>query len=394
MPGVKGKNVVKYVARVNSNTGNNNSKYRYFYSNDAYKAYLNGLHKTDAQSPSAPQKTDHKYIERIDSNGKRRYFYSNEELQAHLNNSKKVKLKDVVNDKINDGKTAISNMMKNAVAEVKDAVRKTVDKTVDKSLEVANKVPEKIDKVVEKTTEVANKLYDDKDNIYDVNRQNYDKKIEKVRASKEWQDIVARKDPEYIKKNADGSETQLIDDYLAKKKNPVLDVVDDIISGRSVSVNKIEKDAVVAGLKEQAFSTVTMGMIALGVGSKLLIEKSKLRQGSYNDEIDSLYENISSGQEYVKKYTSGEEKVSKDDVEKLMKMMENSKKVKDATELAKSVKEENVVNAAKIIMESEQMPDQIRSNEYYKMANDTLSNLSEEEIVMLNILLNSIRNGN
>lgn len=41
---VKRKNV-KHVARVD-NTGSGDSKYRYFYTKEAYDAYLKGLHKT------------------------------------------------------------------------------------------------------------------------------------------------------------------------------------------------------------------------------------------------------------------------------------------------------------------------------------------------------------
>ena len=217
----------KYVARVK--TDNEKRPWRYFYTDEEYKAYLDG------KDPEANKDTGFS-IKRLFENGKKR----------------------------------VDSLFDNAKTKTTEQIKSATDVAVKKTEDVLTESPKVLNKIVDKAKEVISNIYDDKDNIYDVNKHNYDEKIEKVKASEEWKAIVARKDREYVKKNKDGTTEYLIDDYLAKKKNPILDVVDDIASGRKITVNKVEKDAVVAGLKEHAFSTITLGAMAVGVASKLL----------------------------------------------------------------------------------------------------------------------------
>lgn len=410
----------KYVARINSPTGNKNSKYRYFYSKDAYNAYLNNLRKSKVSEQNVnASKTNNtnvfqpKYVKRIETNNqsgnKYRYFYSEKEVNAYLNKQKNVKVSSLDKTVADKGKNLVSSILSNlrkipgnvkkttdkAKESIKTTAKKVVDKTTDVAINIANKAPAKIDKVVNKTKEVANKIYDDKNNIYDVNQYNYDKKIEKVKATQEWKDIVARKDPEYVKKNKDGSTSYLIDDYLAKKKKPLLDIADDIVMGRNVSTNKIEKDAIVAGIKEDMFSAVTFGMMVAGVATKLYIEKTKLHQGSYKEEVDAVKNNIESGAKFVGKISTSQNPISDAEAERMVEMIQNSKTAKETVTSAKnSINEDNVVKAAQILMASDNIPSSVKTNEYYQSANRILSNLSEEEIVLLNILLNNIRKSN
>lgn len=126
--------------------------------------------------------------------------------------------------------------------------------------------------------------FNDPTNIYDVNFMNYERKINDVKKSEEWQDIVKREDPEYVRVNEDGTKTYLLDDYLVKKKHPELDVVDDLINGRQVTVNKVDKKSFIAGMKDY----ISIGMaVAAGIttGLKTLF---KAYQGSYNEDIENV----------------------------------------------------------------------------------------------------------
>lgn len=126
-----------------------------------------------------------------------------------------------------------------------------------------------------------NSIYNDPNNIYDVNGSNYKEKMEAIKKSKEWQDIVKREDPEYVRKNADGSKTYYLDDYLVKKKHPELDVISDIGAGRKVSLNKISAKSFIAGVKD--YIKVAQNVVA--IASVALTERFKLSQGTYNDDI-------------------------------------------------------------------------------------------------------------
>lgn len=188
------------------------------------------------------QAENHKYVARVElSNGKYRYFYSLKEYAAYLKDKAKEKIKS-----LNKNKEQI----------------------------IANQ----IDKGVKKIEGIYDKL--DKENKYMTDDYNYDKKIAKVKQTKEWQDIVKRKDPEYVYKNKNGETVYDVDSYLAKKKHPGLDVMDDVISGRKVSINKVEDEALAAGAADYGKTYITMAAI----GTKFLLEKFKFSQGSYKDE--------------------------------------------------------------------------------------------------------------
>lgn len=178
------------------------------------------------------QAKDHKYVARIDAkNGLYRYFYDMKEWLAYQNQNKEKKMAD------------------------------TINKGVDK----------------------LNKLYDDilTNNKYVTDDYNYDKKIKEVAKTKEWKDIVARKDREYLKTDKEtGQQYMDIDSYLAKKKHPVLDAMDDIVMGREVTLNKIDKESTVAGAYDYAKTYIMLAAI----GTEFLLEKFKFSQGSYKDE--------------------------------------------------------------------------------------------------------------
>ena len=127
----------------------------------------------------------------------------------------------------------------------------------------------------------ANDIYNDPNNIYDVNGTNYHEKIKAIENSKEWKDIVDRNDPEYVRTNPDDTKEYLIDDYLAKKKHPKLDVIDDIVNGRKITVNKITVDSMKAGAKDE----INKAKRRLSLLTKSLTGVFKVAQGSCNDEI-------------------------------------------------------------------------------------------------------------
>lgn len=133
-------------------------------------------------------------------------------------------------------------------------------------------------------TEKIDSVINDPDNIYDINFMNYEQKIGAIKESDEWKDIVKREDPEYVRKNADGTKTYLLDDYLVKKKHPELDVVDDLINGRKVTVNKVDQKSFVAGMKDY----ISVGMAAVAGITAGLKTMFKAYQGSYNEDIKNV----------------------------------------------------------------------------------------------------------
>ena len=188
------------------------------------------------------KKKNHLYVARVElANGKYRYFYSLAEYAAYLKAKAKMKL---------------NNFNKN------------------KEKMAADKINEGVDKLDKLYTDTLNK------NKYLTDDYNYDKKIAQVKNTKEWQDIVKRKDPEYVYRNKNGETVYDVDAYLAKKKHPGLDVADDVVSGRRVTINQLDKEALVAGGVDYAKTYVTMAAI----GTKFLLEKFKFSQGSYKDE--------------------------------------------------------------------------------------------------------------
>lgn len=365
-----------YVARVPVGSKNGKTTYRYFYTDEAYKAYLNAdssIKDAARKGQSLGKATD--VSVRKQSTGK-------EKAQSTV--TKKKSVTDIIGSKF-------KKMGDDAKKSVGDFFTKT-GLAIEKEVE---KVPEKLNKAVDKAKKAANDFIEgDDDNIYDVNKFNYDDKIQKVAESPEWKAIVERKDPEYVKKNADGTETYLIDDYLAKKKQPITDILDDIVSNRPITVNKIEKDALAAGLKGHVISTITLGAVTVGVATKALIEKCKLGQGSYNDEIKEMTTTINNGAKFVEDTIEVVSNVDTNDVEQTVKVIQNSQTVKsEANEVAEKIREDDIVAAAKLIMNSDSMPDGVKESEAFKQAERVLSNLSEEEIVMLNILISKATKG-
>jgi len=151
-----------------------------------------------------------------------------------------------------------------------------------------------LNKAYNKTNEVYNKTFNK--NLYTTNKWNYDTKIKKVEQTKEWQNIVKTKNPEYVKKNKDGTYSYNIDDYLMKKKHPVLDIIDDMINGRELSTNEITLDSLVAGADDY----VQFGMAYVSLRAKIFSEGIKYRQGSYKDEEQDIYNTIEQGSKLVK----------------------------------------------------------------------------------------------
>lgn len=374
----------------------------------------------------------HKYVARVpiksSGGGKRsyRYFYSQNEYQAYLKSGGKdaelnPELAKIQTMTINSGRTAAptttvskpsevgkqateSKSFKNFISSSISGLgnflsekKESVDKALDKlGVTVATEAPKFANKAVDKTKEVINKLYDDKSNVFDINRYNYNDKIKKVAETDEWKAIVARQDPEYVRKNADGTTSYLIDDYVAKKKMPVIDVLDDIISERPITVNKIEKDAIVAGIKAKFFGTLSIGMIGVGVVTKALLAKSKFQQGSYDDEIKRTVDNVSAGKEYVERSFSiaNGTKVTDEDIKNVVGLVQKSADSMSKAKNANSnINEGKVIEAAQILLNSSAIPDSVKSNEAYTKAESVLSGLSEEEMAMLNLLITSAMKG-
>lgn len=264
------------------------------------------------------KRDDHKYYARVDlPNGLYRYFYDAKEYLAYMQGKAKdvyAHKEEILQDKINQG--------------------------------------------VNKLEALYNKL--DKENKYMTDDWNYDRKIQEVAKTKEWQDIVKRKDPEYVYKDKEGKTVYDIDSYLTKKKHPGLDVADDVVMGRKVTVNKFEKEAAVAGVADYAKTYVALAAL----GTKFMLEKFKFSQGSYKEEkqaaIDYAVQNkdkivkaaemadaastdprviqaISDGEKYIKQYAGNVQNVnvdtisqqtglSKEDVEQLKKDYETVKR--------------------------------------------------------------------
>lgn len=141
----------------------------------------------------------------------------------------------------------------------------------------SKKVGKGVNNAYHKTSKKYKKITEE--NMYDTNRSNYNEKIKKIANSKEWKDIIARNDPEYVTKDENGKTIYKIDDYLVKKKHPTLDILDDAANGRDLSLNKITLDSILAGGNDY----LKTGLAYVSIVSKVLTEKFKYSQGSYND---------------------------------------------------------------------------------------------------------------
>lgn len=373
----------KYVARVPiKSSGGGKQSYRYFYSQNEYQAYLKSGGKDAELNPELAKNQT-----------------------MTINSGKAATSTTTVSKPSEVGKQATESRsfksfisssisgLGNFLSEKKESIDKALDKL---GVTVATEAPKFANKAVDKTKEVINKLYDDKNNVFDINRYNYNDKIKQVAETDEWKAIVARQDPEYVRKNSDGTTSYLIDDYVAKKKMPVVDVLDDIISERPITVNKIEKDAIVAGIKAKFFGTLSIGMIGVGVVTKALLTKSKFQQGSYDDEIKRTVDNVSAGKEYVERSFSiaNGTKVTDEDIKNVVGLVQKSADSMSKAKNANSnINEGKVIEAAQILLNSSAIPDSVKSNEAYTKAESVLSGLSEEEMAMLNLLITSAMKG-
>ena len=238
-----------------------------------------------------------KYIKREKVGDKWRYTYKDDLKNAANAATAKVKnapkaasAKIAANtEKVKNSITSMIGQQKtNAKEAIKAAPKKAAnaaDKVVQKSTKVANDVGKKVMKNV-------NDYYEK--NIYETGSHNIDAKKKEIEKTAEWQKIVKEENPEYVKKNADGSKEYLIDDYLVKKKHPTLDVIDDLGNGREISVNQIDADALAAGAKDYVDTAVQMlGLISYGLKTKF-----KLSQGSYKEELKAASETIENGAKY------------------------------------------------------------------------------------------------
>lgn len=371
----------KYVARAPIKSSGGKQSYRYFYSQNEYQAYLKSGGKDAELNPELAKIKNTANSENVSNNTTIIRKPSEVGKQATESRS----FKSFISSSISG--------LGNFLSEKKESIDKSLDKL---GVTVVTEAPKFANKAVDKTKEVLNKLYDDKNNVFDINRYNYNDKIKQVAETEEWKAIVERQDPEYVRKNSDGTTSYLIDDYVAKKKMPIVDVLDDIISERPITVNKIEKDAIVAGIKAKFFGTLSIGMIGVGAVTKALLTKSKFQQGSYDDEIKRTVDNVSAGKEYVERsfsITNGT-KVTDEDIKNVVSLVQKSAdSISKAKNANNNINEGKVLEAAQILLNSSAIPDSVKSNEAYTKAESALSGLSEEEMAMLNLLITSVMKG-
>ncbi len=238
-----------------------------------------------------------KYIKREKVGDKWQYTYKDDlktatnAATAKIKNAPKAAAAKVAEntEKVKNNIAAMIGQQKNNAKEVVKAAPKkaadAADKVIQKSTKVANDVGKKVMKNV-------NDYYEK--NIYETGSHNIDAKKKEIEKTAEWQKIVKEENPEYVKKNADGSKEYLIDDYLVKKKHPTLDVIDDLGNGREISVNQIDADALAAGAKDYVDTAVQMlGLVSYGLKTKF-----KLSQGSYKEELKAASETIENGAKY------------------------------------------------------------------------------------------------
>ena len=169
----------------------------------------------------------------------------------------------------------------------------------EKAKNAVKAAPKKITSTLNKAYNKFNETYDKtfKNNVYTTNQWNYDSKVEKVKKTKEWQDIVKSKNPEYVKKDKNGNYVYDIDSYMVKKKHPVIDIIDDMINNRPLSINDVSVDTILAGADDY----LQAGMAYVGVRAKALETAFKYRQGSYKDEQASIEDTIRNGAKLVNK---------------------------------------------------------------------------------------------
>lgn len=265
-----------------------NNKYRYFYTKEEYDAYLRGQKtatnvKTNASANSGSNAS--KKTTEVFSKGKSL-------LEDLFSGVKKITTESMKNAAAT-GEKAVQTIVKtknNIVNTIKTEIDKSVDKTVDT-------VKTSIGNTYDATNKYLNE--GDRTNIYDINSQNYDENIEKIKKTPEWQKIVETKDPEYVRLKPDGTYEYKIDDYIVKKKHPVLDVMDDVINYRNIDTNEFDKKAMLAGIKDYAVAARDSVAISLGAIGMFAMAKFKQQQGSYDDEIEQMKTAVENGKTQV-----------------------------------------------------------------------------------------------
>ena len=166
---------------------------------------------------------------------------------------------------------------------LKNNVKKTVN-----GKQFKENINKSYDNIIKKYKELT------KDNMYVTNSKTYKNKINQISKTKEWQDIIKRNDPEYVTKDENGNKVYKIDDYLLKKKHPILDVIDDMANGRNISFNEITTKSIIAGANDY----IESGLQYVGVFSKALATKFKFSQGSYENDKE-LQNTVDSGKLFV-----------------------------------------------------------------------------------------------
>lgn len=309
----------------------------------------------------------YKYIKREKVNGKWVYTYPDD-----VKNNKKASLLDKVkglfSKKSTEEKTASSSKAKaeDTVKKGENVVTKLFSKKVETTKSDINKTIQKgldaINKIIPTVSKTINEV--NKNNKYIVNRDNREAKIAEIEKTKEWQDIVKRSDPEYVKKDAEGNVKYLIDDYIVKKKHPELDLLDDIANGRNLTLNEIT----VESLSAAAADYVRTGSLVVGAVSQALLAKFKFSQGAYKEQEQELARLVTNGSNYVVDSLSTAKSVY-DQVDK-EKLANTAKNVAEQVNTVKQIDKTKLADAAQNIIE--QLDQQELSN--------ALQNLSEEEL--------------
>lgn len=404
----------KYVAKVPVG-GNKN---RYFYSQDEYQTYLNGKQKTETPKAAKPStragassgsgvssgsgstaaskvvagRTVMQKARQADDKGG--YTTGSGALKETTSPPKKVNVTSSTAKSVVKSENILSklgNMLKQAPKNLGDNVKKAGSSAIDSLLGKVNENTKKLDSIVKQGQTLIGSFLNDEDNKYVVNSANYKRKLETVKETDEWKAIVARKDPEYVRQNKDGSTSYLIDDYLVDKKHPVLDVLGDIAAGRKVDTNEITMESSIAGLKDYATKAINTGMLSLGLVTTYMTESFKLSQGSYDDKIDQLSETVERGAAYVDQLSkkannvrsSASYNISTADAQKLLATINAST---NASSAKSAIDEDDIVRAVQVLVESDAMKKNMGNNEYYQMAERTLSGLSQEEIALINLI--------
>ena len=174
------------------------------------------------------------------------------------------------------------NKVGNWVYVYKKKTENNFKKIQNKAVDTANKLKNTIEK---KYTDIT------KDNPFISRAYNYDRKVKIVKQSKEWKDIVERKDPEYVYKDKNGNIKYDIDNYILKKKHVLLDALDDVYSGREITINEITPQTILAGADDY----VQAGLAYVAIRAKVLSEFMKYRQGSYGDQEETVQKTIETG---------------------------------------------------------------------------------------------------